>query len=205
MRRRDIPALIASAAAVWPLVAAAQQPMPVIGWLSVRSPETENIPGRLGAFSAGPGRSRLCRGPERRDRIPLGGRPQRSTAGSSGRSGCSSGERDCRGIRRPCGIRRQGSDYYDTDRVLRWRPSPVGFRRQPKPAGQQHDRGRNYECRTDRKATRPAARISAGGSCDRRAGQSGQHRDYRVGNEKPQRRRASSRAGVAFPAREQRE
>jgi putative tryptophan/tyrosine transport system substrate-binding protein len=53
MRRRDIPALIASAAAVWPLVASAQQPMPVIGWLSVRSPETENIPGRLGAFRRG--------------------------------------------------------------------------------------------------------------------------------------------------------
>jgi putative ABC transport system substrate-binding protein len=31
----------------------AQQAVPVIGWLSVRSPETEDIPGRLGAFRRG--------------------------------------------------------------------------------------------------------------------------------------------------------
>ncbi len=39
--------------------------------------------------------SRLCRRPERHDRVPLGRRPIRSTAGAGGRSGSPPGRRDC--------------------------------------------------------------------------------------------------------------
>jgi putative ABC transport system substrate-binding protein len=53
VRRREFIALLGSAAAS-PLAALAQQKaMPVIGWLSVGSPETDNIPGRLVAFRRG--------------------------------------------------------------------------------------------------------------------------------------------------------
>jgi putative tryptophan/tyrosine transport system substrate-binding protein len=52
MRRREFIALVGSAAAS-PRIAHAQQPMPVIGYLSVGSPETDNIPERLGAFRRG--------------------------------------------------------------------------------------------------------------------------------------------------------
>src|SRR5215472_290761 len=53
MRRRDLIALIAAAAITWPVGARAQQPMPIIGYLSVGSPESDNIPGRLIAFRRG--------------------------------------------------------------------------------------------------------------------------------------------------------
>ena len=49
MRRRELLARLASAA-VLPSAARAQQPVPVIGYLSVGSPETDNIPERLAAF-----------------------------------------------------------------------------------------------------------------------------------------------------------
>jgi hypothetical protein len=53
-------------------VARAQQPaMPVIGYLGVQSADFKSftIP-----FFPGPERNRLCCGPERGDRIPLGGK-----------------------------------------------------------------------------------------------------------------------------------
>ena len=50
MRRRDLIALVAGAAIVWPVCAGAQQPMPVIGYLSAGSPESDDIPARLIAF-----------------------------------------------------------------------------------------------------------------------------------------------------------
>jgi putative tryptophan/tyrosine transport system substrate-binding protein len=51
MRRRDLIALIAGAAIVWPVYAGAQQPMPVIGFLSAGSPESDDF--RLTAFRQG--------------------------------------------------------------------------------------------------------------------------------------------------------
>jgi putative ABC transport system substrate-binding protein len=45
--------LLGGAAVAWSGGARAQQPMPVIGYLSVGSPETDNIPGRLVAFRRG--------------------------------------------------------------------------------------------------------------------------------------------------------
>jgi putative ABC transport system substrate-binding protein len=52
MTRRDLIAVF-SAAAAWPITAGAQQPMPLIGYLSAGSAESDNIPGRLIAFQRG--------------------------------------------------------------------------------------------------------------------------------------------------------
>ena len=72
--------------------------MPVIGFLD--APSLRPYAPICGRVPPGPERSRLCRGPERRDRISLGGGSIRSTAGTGGRSGPPSGGRD-RCDRRP--------------------------------------------------------------------------------------------------------
>ena len=51
MRRRELIALVGGAAVVWPVGVHAQQPMPVIGYLSAGSPESDDF--RLTAFRQG--------------------------------------------------------------------------------------------------------------------------------------------------------
>jgi putative tryptophan/tyrosine transport system substrate-binding protein len=53
VKRREFIALIPGAAIAWPFGAYAQQPMPVIGYLSGGSWESDNIPERLIAFRRG--------------------------------------------------------------------------------------------------------------------------------------------------------
>jgi putative tryptophan/tyrosine transport system substrate-binding protein len=74
MRRREFIGLLGGTAVTWPLAARTQQPtMPVVGWLSSGSRESENY--RVIPFQEGL-KEALYSGPERGDRIPLGRGPQ---------------------------------------------------------------------------------------------------------------------------------
>jgi putative ABC transport system substrate-binding protein len=54
MKRREFVALLGGGAAAWPLAARAQQPpMPVVGWLSIRSSPDEQLRNLVAAFLVG--------------------------------------------------------------------------------------------------------------------------------------------------------
>jgi hypothetical protein len=74
IRRREFIATLCGVAVAWPVAAGAQQPMPVIGWLSPGSRETDVF--RLTALGRGLNETRARHGPQRGDRLSLGGGPQ---------------------------------------------------------------------------------------------------------------------------------
>jgi putative ABC transport system substrate-binding protein len=82
MRRHELIRLLGAAAATWPRVARAQQPVPpVVGFLGGASPES--MAPRIAAFRQGLRRDRPCRGPERDGRLALGGAPAQPAAGTA--------------------------------------------------------------------------------------------------------------------------
>ena len=135
--------------------------------------------GRMGAFRgrvpAGASRSRLRGRPQRCNRVSLGRGSGRPAAGIGGRSGGPEGVGD-RSEHRHCrGSRRKDGERQHSHRVRhRQRPGRVRSRRQPQPAGRQHD-GRQFPAqRSCGQARRAAARLGADGGHDRLAGQPGQ-------------------------------
>jgi len=84
------------------------------------------IRGPNGRLSPGSFRNRLRRGPQSRNRVPLGGESKRSIAGIGGRSGSPTGDRDCRSREHSCGARGPCGDHHDTHRLRnRDRPGPT--------------------------------------------------------------------------------
>ena len=113
--RRELIALLGGVA-VWPYTVRAQQPpTPVIGFLSGGSLELRAP--LVAAFRQALERSRLRGGPHDRDRVPLGGRSNRTAAGAGGRSGPPAGRPDCRDRGHRGGARRKGRDHDDTNRL----------------------------------------------------------------------------------------
>ena len=207
MRRREFITLLGGAAAAWPLAARAQQPaMPVIGFLSAISPD--GFARSSARISPRPEGSRLCRGRERRDRIPLGRGSIRSTAGAGGRTGPPTGGRD----------RRAGGCASALAAKAATTTIPIVFSsattrsgwacRQPRPAGRQHDGCQLLQRRAGGEAAGAAARAGARGRSRCRARQSGQSRstprprcrDVRDGG--PRHGVCKSRSSTPAPSRE---
>jgi hypothetical protein len=77
---------------------------------------------------------------ERGDRIPLGRGSNGPASGAGGRTGWPKGRFDRCNWRFPLGVRGQGGNHNDPDRLrCRRRPGEAGSRRQPRPARQEHD------------------------------------------------------------------
>ena len=77
VKRREFITLLGSTAATWPLAARAQRAtVPVVGFLNPGSPEATRY--QAVAFVQGMEPGRICRGPKRCGRVPLGERPIRS-------------------------------------------------------------------------------------------------------------------------------
>ena len=119
-------------------------------------------------------RIRLCRGPERHDRVPLGGRTLRSAARIGGRSGPAPGRRDMRGLA-SSGAGSKGRDRQAADRLRRRKRSG---RNRPgcdtQQACRQCHRVSQFTNALMWKTAGAVAGTGAGGSPDRRAAEFGQ-------------------------------
>ena len=184
MRRREVIAGLAGATAGWPRAVSAQQPaMPVIGFLSSESPAL--FASFLGAFRHGLNEAGLCRGPECRDRIPVGRRTKRALAYLGRRFGSPSGERDCRAWFNSRGAGGTAGLRYNPDRHPHWGRSGCAWaRRQPQPPRRQRD-GRNLlGPRTCAEAAGAFARTDAYSERHGAACQSDQYGAYRDHHER---------------------
>ena len=116
MRRREFIKFFGGMAA-WPLTAHAQQPaIPVIGFLSSRSPGESRV--SLPLFAKGYAKLDLLRD-RIRDRISMGGRPLRQIAGFGFRARQSARGTPLRGWRSTVRLRSERCDVHDTGRLFR--------------------------------------------------------------------------------------
>src|SRR6516165_11304211 len=124
--RRELIAALGSAAA-WPLTARAQQAMPVIGFLDVRSPDALGV--RMRAFHQGLKETGFVEG----DNLSILYRfaENRSDRLAELAADCATGSRGDLDRRTPCCVRRQSCNHYDSH------PFPRGPRpRQPRSGSQ---------------------------------------------------------------------